>query len=312
MNSDQQPARKARTVQLGKTRRLRAWNEGYTPYLFILPFILFFLMFFIGPAIYSLALSFYQYRGYGNATFVGFQNYARALEYHVFWTMLRNTMFYWLVHALPMIAISFFLAVLVNSNLVRDRHKNVFKPLIFLPQLVAAVAGALVFQNFFGTHTGALNAILGRSIPWLEDMRLARWAVVILMIWRSTGYWFVIFLANLTSISDEIRQAATVDGATAWQQIRFITIPLMRNAFLYAFLVDAIVTLRMFAEPNVLGGRAGALAPVEMAPILNLVVSGIRNARFGSAAAVGWLLFVLTMLVTGFQYLVLGKRRRGH
>jgi ABC-type sugar transport system permease subunit len=293
----------------GKTRRLRAWNEGYTPYLFILPFILVFLVFFIGPALYSLVLSFFKFRGYGKMTFVGFENYSRALNYHVFWSTLQNTLFYWMAHALPMMGISFALAVIVNSKLIVDRHKNIFKPLIFLPKLVAVVAGALVFQNFFGTHTGALNVMLGKPIPWLEDMRLAKWAVVILMIWKGIGYWFVIFLANLTSISDEIREAATVDGASAWQQLRHITIPLMRNAFLFAFIVDAVATLRLFAEPNILGGRAGALAPVEMAPILNLVVSGIRSARFGDAAAVGWLLFLITMVVTGIQYLVLGNRK---
>jgi ABC-type sugar transport system permease subunit len=286
-------------------------SERLAPYLFILPFIILYLVLFLGPTVYSFGLSFFKYRGYGEASFVGLDNYARALNYHVFWTTLKNTLFYWIAHAIPMIAIAFMLAVLVNSKLVARKHKQIFKPLIFLPQVVAAVAGALVFQNFFGTHTGALNSMLGTAIPWLEDMRLARWAVVILMVWRSIGYWFIIFLANLTSINERVLDASSIDGASAFQQLIYITIPLMRKTFLFAFLVDAIVSLRLFAEPNVLCGRAGSLAPVPMAPLLNLLVSNIRGARFGDAAAVGWLLFALTLLITAIQKLIFGERKKG-
>lgn len=294
-----------------RSRRATIDRDALTPYLFVSPFVLIFLVFFIGPAGYSLVLSFFRYRGFGTATFVGLQNYARLLGYHVFWTTLGNSVFYWLAHAIPMLSISFMLAVLVMSRNVREAHRRVFKPIIFLPQLVAATAGALVFQNFFATRNGVLNLILGRQIPWLEDMTLARWAVVILMIWRGAGYWFIIFLANLTSISDEIYDAARVDGASPRQTLFRITIPLMRNAFLFAFLVDAIVSLRLYAEPNILGGRAGALAPVGMAPVLNTVVENISGGRFGVASAAGWLIFIVVLLVTGVQYLVLGDRRKG-
>jgi len=289
-------------------RSRKTWVELLTPYLFILPFIIFFIVFFMGPSTYSFGLSFYKYRGYGEARYVGLDNYERMLNYHVFWTTLKNTLFYWFAHAIPMMILAFLLAVLVNSKLVI--HKNIFKPLIFLPQVIASVAAALVFQNFFGTHTGALNTILGTETPWLEDMGLAKWAVVILLIWRGTGYWFVIFLAGLTSISDEVNEAATVDGASAPQRLLFITIPLMRSTFLFAFVVDGIVTLRLFAEPNVLGGRGGALAPIQMAPALNLVVSNIRGARFGDAAAVGWILFAITVAITILQFLLIGKKRK--
>ncbi|MEQ8675485.1 MAG: sugar ABC transporter permease [Aggregatilineales bacterium] len=304
--------RKSESLSINQSRTKRkqgkSWGEFLTPYLFIFPFLAFFLIFFLGPALYSFVLSFYRYRGYGEAQFAGIDNYVRALDYHVFWTTLENTLFYWVGHAVPMMALAFFLAVLVNSKLVV--HKNFFKPLIFLPQIVASVASALVFQNFFGTHTGALNNMLGTDIPWLEDMDLARWAVVILLVWRGIGYWFIIFLAGLTSINEEVNEAATVDGASSFQKLFYITIPLMRSTFLFAFIVDGIVTLRLFAEPNVLGGRGGALAPVEMAPVLNLVVNNIRGARFGDAAAVGWILFVITVFITIVQYLILGRRRK--
>jgi ABC-type sugar transport system permease subunit len=284
-------------------RKRRRWSDILAPYLFILPFILAFLFFFLGPAIYALVVSFFKYKGYGSATFVGLRNYQNMLNYGVFRTELKNVFFYWIAHALPMMIISFLLAVLVYSKLIV--HKRIFKPIIYMPQIVSTVAAALLFQNFFGTKYGILNSLLGVEIPWLTDMTLARWAVVVVLIWRGTGYWFVVFLAGLTNISEEVMEAAIVDGTNAWQRLVRITVPLMRNSLLFAFVVDGIVTLRIFTEPNVLGGKPGTLAAVGMAPVLNLLVESIRSARFGQAAAVGWLLFIGIAIVSFIQFRLL-------
>ncbi len=286
------------TVVAGK-RKIR-WGDVLAPYLFISPFILAWLTLFIGPAIYSLILSFYRYKGYGTATFLGFQNYQSILTYHVFWTMLRNTIFYWLAHVIPLMVFAFLLAVLVRSKLVR--WKSFFKPVIFLPNVIAVVASALVFQSLFGTQYGVLNSLLGAQIPWLQDPRLTRYVVVLLLVWRGVGWWFVIFLAGLTAINTEVEEAALVDGASAWQQMRHITLPLMRNTFLFAFVMDAISSFRLFTEVNVLVGTGGGLAPVAVAPILNLLLSNLRGAQFGMSAAVGWILFVLVVAVTYIQF----------
>jgi ABC-type sugar transport system permease subunit len=278
----------------------KSWRAALVPYLFIAPFLLFFLALFLGPAAYSLYLSFCRYAGYGSIEWVGWQNYLAVWQYPVFWTEIRNVLFYWVAHAVPMMALAFGLAVLVNSAMVR--YKNLFKPLIFMPQIVATVAAALIFKNFFGTQYGILNRVLGVEIPWLSDLSLARWVIVALLVWRGLGYWFVIFLAGLTSINPEILEAATVDGATSWQRLVYQTIPLMRNSFLFAFVVDGVVTLRLFAEPNVLVGKAGALASVEAAPILNMVIENIQSARFGLAAATGWTLFLLIAILSWLQF----------
>jgi ABC-type sugar transport system permease subunit len=297
-------ASQALTAQRGVVARgRRRWGDILAPYLFISPFMISFFLFFLGPALYALVVSFARYRGYGAFRWIGFQNYINMLQYDVFWIEIRNIFFYWIAHAIPMMIIAFLLAVLINSKLVT--HKRFFKPTIFMPQVVAAVAAALLFRNFFGTKYGILNTMLDTEIPWLTEMPLARWAVVSLLVWRGAGYWFVIFLAGLTTINPEVEEAAIVDGASPWQRLLRVTIPLMRNTFLFAFVVDAIVTLRLFAEPNVLGGQPGTLAPVGMAPVLNLLVEGIRSAQFGQAAAVGWLLFVIIAVVSFIQFRIL-------
>jgi ABC-type sugar transport system permease subunit len=284
------------------------WPAGrvIAPYLFIAPFFVSFLVLFVGPALYSFGLSFARYRGFGTPRWVGFDNYWTILQYDAFWMTLRNTAFYWIAHAIPMMALAFLLALLVRSRL--SPFTRVFRPAIFLPQMVASVAAALVFQNFFGTRYGVLNSFFGWEIPWLTDPNLAPWTVVAVLIWRGTGYWFVIFLAGLTSIDPEIEDAARIDGANAWQRLTRVVLPMMRPILLFAFVVDAIVTWRLFAEPNVLLGRAGTLAPVEQAPVLNLVVENVRSGQFGLAAATGWLLFLIIAAISFLMFRIINAR----
>lgn len=285
----------------GTGRRVHRLTDTMAPYLFLLPFLLSFVVLFVGPALYSLALSFYRYRGYGSATWVGIDNYSTVLNYHVFWTELKNTAIYWLGHMFPLLAIAYLLAVLIQSKMVRA--KSFFKPVIFLPQVVAPVAAALIFQDVFTQRVGLIDSLFHVEVPWLQDMGLVKIAVIVLLIWRGTGWWFVVFLAGLTSINGDLYEAATVDGASAWQRLIYITTPLMRNTFLFAFVIDTISSFRLFTEPNVLvSAAAGGLAPPPMAPILNLLVSYLQSAQFGPAASVGWIMFLLLALVSWTQF----------
>ena len=300
--------RRAAAFRAGGRRSGRSPAAGawYTPYLFIAPFLFFFGAIFLGPAAYSLYLSFTRYRGFGTPRWVGLDNYAVALNYHTFWLLLRNSLFYWLAHSLPMMLLAFLLAILVHAKL--SPWLKTFKAIIFLPQMLATVAAALLFQNFFGTRYGMLDTLLGVQIPWLTSESLAPWTVVALLIWRDTGYWFIIFLAGLTTINPDIDDAARIDGASELQRLVRITLPLMRPTFIFAFLVDAIVTLRLFAEPNVMAGRPGALAPDFAAPVLNLIVQNIRGGQFGLAAAIGWLLFLIIAAISFVMFRAMSQR----
>ena len=276
------------------------------PWLFVVPFLLTFVGLFLGPAGYAFWLSFTRYRGFGVARWVGLDNYAVVLGYDAFWGMLGNTLFYWVAHAVPMMALALLLAVLVQRQAIG--WTRTFKTLVFVPQVLASVATALLFQNIFGTHYGLVDRLLGVDVAWLTDPTLSRWTVVAVLVWRGTGYWFIVFLAGLTTIAPEIDEAAAIDGATGWQRLWRITLPLLRPTMLFAVLVDAIVTLRLFNEPNVLLGKAGTLAPASAAPLLNLVVEQMRGGQFGAAAATGWLLFVLIAALTFVMFRLMRER----
>src|SRR5262249_38804890 len=160
----------------------------------------------------------------GNAIWKGLDNYRTILGYHVFWTTLQNTLFYWLVHVIPLMVVAFLLALLVRSKLVS--RKSFYKPIIFLPNVMVTVGAGLIFQSLFGTRYGVINSFLGTSIPWLDDLGLAKWIVVVLLVWQGMGWWFVVYLAGLTGINPEIEEAALVDGASPWQRLWSVTLPL--------------------------------------------------------------------------------------
>ncbi|MCS7461454.1 sugar ABC transporter permease [Paenibacillus doosanensis] len=282
------------------------WRDRTVPYIFITPFILSFFVFFLFPAVYALVLSFYKYKGYGTASFVGVDNYVSLLTYGTFWLSVKNTLFYLVGHLVPVMVISFLLAVAIHSKLVK--WKAVFKPLIFLPQIMASVAAALIWKVIFSTHSGVINNLLGTQYGFLEDPSLMKWSVVVLIIWRAVGWFMVIFLAGLTTVGEEVQEAATIDGANGWQRMVYITVPLMKPIFLFAFLMNTIHSLKIYNEPNLLVG-GGLTSVPAVAPIMNILTDNIRSGNFGMASAVGWILFVMIYIVSIIQYKLLGGNK---
>lgn len=289
------------------TRAAREKNrDGAVPYLFILPFLLSFLVFFAFPAGYSLALSFFNYKGYGVATFVGLGNYQALLNYSGFWKAIGNTLFYFLTHLVPVMGGAFLFALLLQDQSL-GRWQKVFKPVLFLPQVIPVMAAALTFRIIFATNTGAVNQLFGTSVRWLEDASVMRWTVVVLDVWRSIGWFMIVFLAGLTTINPSLYEAAILDGATMWQRTLRVTIPLMSPIFLFAFIMDAISSFKVYTEVNVL--IAGiSNAPTDAAPIMNIITTNMGSGSFGKASAAGWLLFLMILVVSAVELALMRDR----
>lgn len=269
------------------------------PYFFILPFLLFFIMFFLVPSVYSVVLSLYKYRGYGAARFLGFQNYVSILKYSYFWTTLKNIAFYYFVQLLPLLVCSFSLALILMNETIR--FKRFFKASIFLPQIMAFVCAALVWRVLLSTRSGLASQLFGLQIPFLEDPLLAKISVVIVGLWRGIGWYMVIFLAGLTNISADILEASKVDGANAAQRIFRIIIPLMKPTLLLALITNAISVFKMSTEPNMLL-TGWITTPDYVATPLNIVLANIKGGSYGMASAAGWILFVIILVLTVIQY----------
>jgi len=279
------------------------------PYVLLMPFFITFFLFFAFPAIYSLVLSFFNYRGYGEARFVGFGNYIALINYGAFWKSVGNTFFYFAAHIIPVMLGALLLALAMQSKAVGIGRK-LFKPLIFLPQIVPVIATALIFRIIFATRSGAVNQLFGLDIRWLEDVDVMRWIVVLLVVWRATGWFMVVFLAGLTTISSDLYEAAMLDGASTRQKLVYITIPLMRPFFLFAFIMDTISSLKIFVEPNILW-PAQSNPPTDIAPMMNMITTNIRGGNFGLASAAGWLLFLIVLVVSLIQLYLMRNRDKG-
>lgn len=281
-----------------RVTRMNSLGEKAVPYLFLLPFLISFAAFFLYPVGYSLMLSLMKYKGYGAMRYVGLQNYQKLFQYKTMWNCLFNTLQYFFFSFVPVMIISFLLAVLVRSKAV-SRYQKIYKPLIFLPQVCAVVASALVFQVIFGSQVGVINQLLGTQILFLGDTKLMKIPVVTMITWRQIGWYFIIFLSGLTTISDEILEASKVDGANAVQNLFYIQIPVMKPIFKLAFITYAIGALKLYTEPNLI--LSNDEAPLMVAPYVNLITSNISGGVFGMASAAGWILVALIMVLTLIQ-----------
>ena len=179
-----------------------------------------------------------------------------------------------------------------------------------MPQIVPIVATSLIFKIMFSTQYGAINQILGTQIEFLSDSFWARWSVVIMITWRSIGWYMVILLAGLTTISDDIIEASTIDGASLPQRVIRIIIPLMRPIFLYCLVMSAISSIKLFTEVNVLlADSSGFATRPNVIPVMNILKINLSGGNFGMASAAGWLIFVLVSFVSVFQFKILGKEK---
>ncbi len=292
--------KKNNTVLKRKRNKL---ENPLVPWMFLAPFLSVYLCFFLVPAIYSLALSFMKYKGYGKMTFVGALNYQKLFQYDAFWASLGNTLFYLIAHVIPVITLSFLLALLIKSSVIK--HKSLFKVGFFLPQITASVSAIMIWKVVLGTRFGVINKLLGTEIPFLESLGIMRWSVVFVMAWRSMGWFMVIFIAGLSTVSDDVIEASKIDGANSFQRMIKIIMPLMKPTFIFALFNCSVTTFKVYNEPNLLIGNAGSTAPSAVAPIMNIVTNNIKNGNFGTASAAGWMIFVFILIISLLQATIL-------
>ena len=242
--------------------------------------------------------------------FIGVNNYLSLLTYNTFYSALYNTFFYFIYHTIPTMLFAFIFAYMLQSKLMINAQR-IYKPMLFLPQIVPIVASALIWRILLTTQYGAINQILGTKIDFLSTPNIRKWSVVVLQTWRATGWYMIIFLAGLTTIGEELHDASKIDGANALQRIFRVVLPIMKPIILFAFVMNAIGSIKLFTEPNVLlptTSSAGSLTNPNAMTLMNVLIMNIKGANFGMAAAVGWIIFIIVAIITVIQFKVLGNK----
>lgn len=271
---------------------------------FMAPGIVLFIIFGIYPIIYGVFLSLYSSSGASLGEFIGLQNYIKALQDPIFIQSVINIFEIFIIHAPIMIFISLFFAFLLNSKYTK--FKTFFRTTLFLPNVTNAVALALFFQLFF-TADGVFDQIIGffdpsyESLNWLTQPIVAKFTVSGTIVWRWMGYNMIIFIATIQNISEDLYEAATIDGANKWKQFTKITVPLMKKPILFTTIMTVSGTVGLFAEVQML--TAGGPNYATMTPslyIYNIAWGG--GYEFGYAAALGILVSMITIVVAIIQF----------
>jgi ABC-type sugar transport system permease subunit len=280
-------------------RRAAFWprlRRGLTPYLFLAPFFLTFIAFWLGPIIASLGYSFTDWRGFATPRFIGFANYTKLFADPRFWVAVKNTLFYGVVYVTILNLSALALALCLDSLWLR--FKNAVKVGFFLPVTISLVVAAVIFEMIFAKGVGLLNIVqkgLGLSeIDWLGDPRFAIWAIIILRVWRALGYYAVIYFAGLQGIPGDVKEAARLDGCSPWQVTRYVTLPLLKPVILFGVIMSTIWALELFDEPWVL--TKGGPADSTLTIVIYLYQAGFQYVELGYAAAVS---YVLTLMIVG-------------
>lgn len=270
-------------------------------------------LFFVLPLIAALFLSLTDFDIYaladpGNARFVGFQNYLRLLQDPLFWKVLRNTLVFVVVGVPLTLAASLGGALLVHSKLARFR--GLFRTIFFAPVVTTLVAVAVVFRYLYHPRYGLINQALGLigvpPIDWLGDPAWATVAITLLAVWRSFGYGLVIYVVGLQAIPISLYEAAELDGAGPWRQLRDITLPLMVPTTLFVGVLTTVGLFQIFAEPYVMT-RGGPLYATTSITLL-MYQQGFRWWNLGNAAAIAFVLFAMIIAATGLQVALRGRK----
>jgi ABC-type sugar transport system permease subunit len=288
-------ARATATIRDAAFRRPR-WPRGAIPYLFLAPFFVTFILFWLGPIVASLGYSFTDWRGFASPRFTGLANYQRLFSDPRFYVALKNTLFYGVAYVTILNLAALTLALCLDSAWLR--FKNAVKVGFFLPVTISLVVAAVIFEMIFAKGVGLLNiaqrAIGLGEIDWLGDPRFAIWAIIILRVWRALGYYAVIYFAGLQGIPVDVKEAARIDGCTPWQVTRHVTLPLLKPVILFGVVMSTIWALELFDEPWVL--TKGGPADSTLTIVIYLYQAGFQYVELGYAAAVS---YVLTLMIVG-------------
>lgn len=310
--SEAPPARIAPPVQpstsppAGARTSEESGAHSRVAYFFLLPGLLVLFVFFFLPIAAALILSLTDFDIYGiaaasNVRFVGFDNYLDLFRDTLFWTALKNTLYFVLVGGPLSVGTSLVAALLLDTKGIR--FKGFFRSAFFAPVVTTLVAVAVVFRFLYHTRYGLFNYVLAwfgiDPVNWLGDPTWAMPAVILLAVWKNFGFNMIIFIAGLQSIPDYLYEAAIVDGASPWQRFKSVTLPMLAPTFLFVSIITMIGYFQLFAEPYVMteGGPLNSTLSV----VLYMYREGFKWWDMGYAAAIAFILFVIILIGTLIQ-----------
>jgi multiple sugar transport system permease protein len=304
-------------IQRSASLRKQLKRETSTAWLFSLPALVLLLVFLVIPFILAFAFSFTDQRLIPNPNlpteFIRLRNYIRLFADTTFYKALSNNFIFAVVVVPIQTAFALILAMLVNQKV---KLVNLYRTIYFSPVVTTMVVVAIVWSFLYNPGEGFINQILkivtfGRAEPldWLKSPRLAFPAIMVLSIWQGVGFQMIIFLAGLQDIPKELYEAAQVDGAGRWRQFWSVTLPQLRNTTIFVVIATTILAFKLFDQVWVL--TQGGPQQATMTTIVYLYRQGFSQLRVGYASTIAVVFFLIVLLISIIQRVVLKEQRGG-
>ena len=271
----------------------------------LLPALIIFTMFVAYPVVYSLAFSFTKFQGFSAPKWIGAQNYSHVLQDGFFWQSLGHTLIILVVSVAVLVPAAFALALLLR---VQIRGNGVLRALVFGPAIIAPILVGLIWVFILDPKVGLLNRLLALvhlpGVQWIGGDVLTPYAVAAVFIWSSVGFAMTIFYAGLQSLPTDVLEASALDGATGWQQVRHITIPMLKSTFAIVTILLITNVFKVFELVYVLTGGGPVHRSETLVSYMYFVTFTDQQYGYGMALAV-----IITVLGAAISagYLVLAN-----
>lgn len=285
--------------------RRRIGERPWTPYLFIAPHFIIFSVMILYPFVLGIWISLHDSTSLRDGPFVGFAQFMKvfdpsSIHFPRFWNTVWNTFLFVFMSVPLLVAVGLALASLLNQRL---RGRNVFRAIYFVPWTLSVAVVGLTWWWLFNSNAGfiplMLESIFGSSPNWLASNPWAWMTILIATLWWTIGFNTIIFLAGMQGISADLYEAAAVDGATRWQQFRYITLPSLRPILLLVVTLQILASFQLVGQPQIMtGGGPPSFLGGETAPVLlHIYQTGFEGRRELSFAAAMALVVAAMMII---------------
>ncbi len=274
-------------------------------WIFVLPSFAVFMIFMVAPIIMGFWYSLTDYTGLSkDCNFIGFQNYLKMFQDRYFIVSIKNNIIYAVLYSLLTLMISLALATLLNQL---TKLKKLFRMVFFLPYISSMVSVAIIWKAIFNPSGGPLNSVLmqiGIENPphWLSSTTWALYSVIIVSIWKTCGYYMLIFLAGMQNISEDLYEAASLDGAGKWQRYKSITLPLLSPTIFLNMILITINSFQVFDLISVMTDGGPGISTNVLA--YRIYDESFKSMHMGYASAIAYVLFVIILLITLVQFTI--------
>ena len=290
-------------ASMSEKHRTKALDE-VSSFLFVVPYLVFFIAFALIPLVLCLTLAFCQWDGANEIEWIGLQNFkllfgalGTAQIAKEFWEAILHTLLFVAIETPLLIILPFAVALLIHKC---KRAGNFFMGAFYFPSILSVATVCIIWYFMFDTNAGILNNLFGQNIPWLTQQPYAWISLFILSSWWGIGGNMVLYLAGLSNVPKDCLEAAALDGAGPWRSLISITIPCMRHTMIYVLMMTTLSSFNVFGQPEILtAGGPDSSTTVAMMEIYNTAFGG---SKFGRACAMSLLLAIIMVAFTITSY----------